>query len=309
MEIVETTADIYQSTFKKWPHIYNSVAFSELNRNKVEALHYLLLEDSKVRFGIVLGEKVEGLFSPFSAPFGGFTMEKPQYIDYINEAVLLLRDYGSKKSKSTKLSLPPLCYNLSQSTEFANALSHFGSVEYIDVNYYFDIAKFIDYEDIIERNARKNLHKSLSEDFEFSHFTNHDVEGVERAFEVIRCNRAEHGYPLRMSLDDVLHTIENIIQADFFVLTHEGVDVAAAQVFHVAEGVAQVIYWGDLKEYSQLRTMNLLSYRIFEYYYKAKEIKLLDIGPSTENGVPNVGLCDFKESIGCSTSPKFCFKI
>jgi hypothetical protein len=92
-------------------------------------------------------------------------------------------------------------------------------------------------------------------------------------------------------------------------LTHEGVDVAAAQVFHVAEGVAQVIYWGDLKEYSQLRTMNLLSYRIFEYYYKAKEIKLLDIGPSTENGVPNVGLCDFKESIGCSTSPKFCFKI
>lgn len=309
MKIIETTADNYLKTFRKCPHVYNSVAFSELNSHKVEALHYLLFMDTKVRFGIILGEKADGLFSPFSAPFGGFTMEKPQHIAYINDAVLSLRDYGHAKNKPITLSLPPLCYGFSRSAEFINALSRYGSVKYTDVNYHFDISAFADYESLIEYNAKKNLFKALKEDFVFSSFKGDDTQSVMRAYEIIRLNRAEHNYPLHMSCDDVLRTIKQTIQADFFVLTHDGTDVAAAQVFHVAEGAVQVIYWGDLKAYSNLRTMNLLAYRIFEYYYKTKGIRLIDIGPSTENGIPSAGLCDFKTSIGCSTSPKFCFVI
>ena len=91
-------------------------------------------------------------------------------------------------------------------------------------------------------------------------------------------------------------------------MTHGGVDVAAAQVFHVAKGVAQVVYWGDLRAYSHLRTMNSLAYMLFAYYH-ATGLKVLDIGPSTEGGVPNHGLCEFKEGIGCSVTPKFSFML
>jgi len=36
-------------------------------------------------------------------------------------------------------------------------------------------------------------------------------------------------------------------------------------------------------------------------------MRYIDIGPSTENSIPNYGLCEFKESIGCDISPKYTF--
>ena len=129
---------------------------------------------------------------------------------------------------------------------------------------------------------------------------------MERAYEVIRRNREEHGYPLRMTLEQVWQTVTSVVKADFFVLEHEGRDVAAAQISHVAEGIAQVIYWGDIRKYSALRPMNFLAYSLLDHYYK-QGLRILDIGPSTEDGVPNYGLCEFKENIGCEVTLKYRF--
>ena len=49
--------------------------------------------------------------------------------------------------------------------------------------------------------------------------------------------------------------------------------------------------------------MNFLSFNVFQYY-KNQGIAIIDIGPSTENSIPNHGLCEFKESIGCDISIK-----
>ena len=68
-----------------------------------------------------------------------------------------------------------------------------------------------------------------------------------------------------------------------------------------------MIYWGDIDGYSEERPMNLLAENVYEFYQQ-KGIQVLDIGPSTENGVPNYGLCDFKESIGVSVLIKVYFK-
>lgn len=307
MNIRETTAIEYKETFGKLPHIYNGVEFSELNKYKTERLHYLLFEDTKVRFGIVLGEEADCLLSPFSAPFGGFTTRKPQNTEFIDEAVRLLKSFGENNHKKIILTLPPSIYEGSQVAQNVNALSRYGNIRFIEINYHFNIERFKNYEDVIERNAKKNLHKALKEDFNFIHIDSDDTEKVARAYDVIKANREEHGYPLRMSIDNVLQTIK-IIPADFFILEHSGRDVAAAQVFHIADDICQVIYWGDLRKYSNIRPMNCLSYRIFEYYYK-KGLRILDIGPSTEHGAPNYGLCNFKESIGCSASTKFSFEL
>jgi hypothetical protein len=74
----------------------------------------------------------------------------------------------------------------------------------------------------------------------------------------------------------------------------------------VTPDIVQVIYWGDLPAYSEFKTMNYLSYNIF-IYYKKLGVKYVDIGISTELSVPNHGLCEFKESIGCDLSLKFTF--
>jgi len=78
-------------------------------------------------------------------------------------------------------------------------------------------------------------------------------------------------------------------------------------VFHVSSVVVQVVYWGDLPEYAHLKTMNFLSYKLFEYY-TGTNIHVIDIGPSTENSIPNFGLCEFKESVGCEITNKLTFQ-
>lgn len=307
MIIKETTPEEYNKILEKYPHIYNRVDFSELNATKVEWLHYLLFEDSKVRFGLILGEKTDALLAPFSAPFGGFSFSKSQRLLCIEEAVDTLKDYGSAHQKKIMLTLPPLIYDESQLTKQINVLSRKATVRFVDINYHFNMDTFHDYESVIERNAKKNLHRSLTESLEFTLLDSKNASEVSRAYDVIKKNREEHGYVLKMTLEDVLKTIK-IIPADFFVVSHQGIDVAAAQIFYVSEGICQVIYWGDLKAYAELRTMNYLAYHVFEYYYN-KGIRILDIGPSTEQGIPMYGLCDFKESIGCSTSPKYSFEL
>lgn len=74
----------------------------------------------------------------------------------------------------------------------------------------------------------------------------------------------------------------------------------------VNEQCYQVIYWGDIGEYEMKRPMNYLAYKVYEFYAN-KGIEVLDIGPSTEEGAPNYGLCDFKESIGCEVSMKYSY--
>ncbi|GHT22569.1 hypothetical protein AGMMS4957_12930 [Bacteroidia bacterium] len=56
-----------------------------------------------------------------------------------------------------------------------------------------------------------------------------------------------------------------------------------------------------------MKTMNFLSYKVFEYY-KGAGINIVDIGTSTEEGIPNFGLCEFKESIRCFVDLKYTFR-
>lgn len=127
-------------------------------------------------------------------------------------------------------------------------------------------------------------------------------EHAKQAYDVIAQNRSERGFPLRMTWEQVLETIQ-LVKADFFLVKKEQTSIAAAVVFHVADGIVQVIYWGDLPQYAECKTMNFLSYRLFEHY-KNQGVKMIDIGPSTEDSIPNYGLCEFKESIGCEVRIK-----
>lgn len=306
MEIEELSPHAYAQCFSP-THVYNTVEFNLLNAHKVENVHFLSFNDKKRRMGIILGQRGKQLLSPYSAPFGGFSFNKSQRLYCINMAVEALQKYAKAKGLSVKIALPPLFYDSQQLAETANCLSRYGALGCLEMNYHFPVSAFAQYEEIIERNAKKNLHRSLDENFEFLAIAPNDYDNIANAYDVIRRNRAERGFPLRMTLQDVEKTIQ-LVQADFFLLRHDGNGIAAAQVFHVTKDIAQVIYWGDLREYSSLRPMNYFTYKLFEYYYQSG-LKILDIGPSTEDGIPNYGLCDFKTSIGCIPTPKLVFEM
>ena len=305
MTINEITATEYAALFAPW-HIYNSVPFVQLNAAKAESIHYLAFGDRKQRFGIILGERDGMLRSPFSAPFGGFAQQGVQNLQNMEDAVKLLQDYAASRGQGILVTLPPLFYDESQLSKWVSVFMRAGFRPTIDLNYHFSISRFPEYRSVIDRSARNHLNRSLKSGFRLLQLNSGNRDDVERAYEVIRRNRKERGYPLRMTFEQVWQTVSHVVKADFFVLDYEGRDVDAAQIFHVAPGIAQVIYWGDIREYSDLRPMNYLTYAVFQHYYE-RGLKILDIGPSTEDGIPNYGLCEFKEDTGCEATLKYRF--
>lgn len=287
-------------------HVFNTVAFSTLNEDKCEELRFLELKDRKPRMGITFGLRGSLLCSPFSAPFGGFVFASPDSsLEMVDKAVKALVRYADLRRLSIRITLPPAFYQplLIPKQLFSLSANGFRQL-YDDVNFHFDLQAFSDYKSILWRNARKNLQRAQSEPFVFKRAESQ--EEIIAAYSTIEQNRQSKGYPLKMSLQDVLDTIE-VVRADFFNLSMNGTNVAAAQVFHVAPGVVQVIYWGDVPGFENYRPMNCLAAHLVDYYKKAG-IRYVDVGPSSQFGAPSIGLCNFKESIGCRIENKYTFE-
>lgn len=309
MEISRISPKEYQQLFPTPTSVFNSVAFSELNKEKCNDVHYLVFRDTKNRLGMIVGEKEDSLRIPFSATYGGFSFNSTVACQYYDDACVALKEYAKQLGKPLYITLAPPIYNVTDYTKTFEALMRAGAtIESIEYNQHFELSRFADYESILDSKIKNKLRNALNAGLHFMELDCKNDADVARAYEVIRINHIERGNPLRMSLHNVLDTIK-VIPADFFVVENsEGHDVAAAVIFHTTKDIYQIVYWGDVPEYSHLRPMNFLSYRVFDYYYR-KGLRILDIGISTENGVPNYGLCEFKENIGCYATVKYMLKL
>jgi hypothetical protein len=305
MEIDEVSAKEYAEVIKPY-HVFGTAAFNDMNRSKCDEVFYLLFKDGKCRLGIVGGRINNKFNSPFSAPFGGFSFISGDIrLQYIEEAIRMLKNWAvEKRLASICITLPPPVYEKRFISKQVNCLWRGGfEISKVDLNYSFDLESLNEcYIDRIWHNARKNLRIALNARLQFNKCITDEEKGL--AYDIIRKNREVNGYPLRMTWQQVSETI-HLISSDFFIVyDQKHVPVASAIVFQVSQFVVQVVYWGDIQGYSELKPMNFIAFKLFEYY-RTTGNAIVDIGPSTENSIPNYGLVEFKESIGCSTSTKF----
>ena len=308
MKITRVDATTFNSMFQKWDvPIYNSTDFTELNRAKADSIHYLIIGDGKIRFGIVLGGRNGKLLSPFSAPFGGFVTTTDQSIALTDEAVQLLIGYLRELNMEAEIALPPSLYAPEMLPKQMSALLRHGELMFADLNYHYELCPDASVESRMQRNARKNYRKALAQGFKIEILDRNSTADIARAYAVIQANRQHKGYPLRMPLADVIATAP-IVDAEFMVMSLNGQDVAAAQLHRVTPEVMQVVYWGDAPGFEHLRPMNLLAPEVFRHC-RSLGASIVDIGPSSENGIPSPGLCAFKESVGCTPSLKPRFRL
>ncbi len=309
MTIEEVTPQQYKSIITNPYHIYGSVDFNELNAYKAQKVFYFLFKDTKYRLGLIAAKRDHQLVSPFSAPFGGFSfIHEDVKINAIEEAVDVLEEWCLTNGiKQISYTLPPPIYHESFLAKVANVVYRKSyRITHCEVNFHFDLAKMTDdYMQDIWHNARKNLKIALANELDF--LLCDTSEQKNEAYDIIQQNRAIRGKPLRMTWEQVEKTT-TVITTDFFLVRDKNdTPVAAAIVFSVTPHVVQVIYWGDLPAYQSLKTMNYLSFKVFDFY-KQQGKKFVDIGYSTENSVPNYGLCEFKESLGCDLQPKHTYE-
>lgn len=306
MEVLEVSPEQYSGFFPSPYHIFNSGAFAALNAYKCEKLFCLVFKDSKVRLGLTAGLRNGMLVSPFSAPFGGFQFAKADVtLRQMDTAVEALEAWARNSGlQAIRLGLPPAFYHPDFVAKQTSVLRRAGYEAFLpEVNYQFATARLLEpLEDYTWYNARKNLKRAQSFGLRFEVLP---AERAKEAYDIIARNRQERGFPLRMTWEQVYETIQ-VVPADFFMVYREQEAVASAVVFHVAPQTVQVIYWGDLPQFAEYKTMNFLSSQLFAHYH-TQGIAMVDIGPSTEDGIPNHGLCEFKESIGCQLDIKSMF--
>ena len=299
MEILEVTPEVFDDNFPKPIHIFNSGAFTKLNESRFEKVFYLIFKDTKVRLGIIFGLKDQVLLSPFSASFGGFELVNDDIKLYqIDAALESLTKWASiQKISGIKMIPPPFFYKEDFSAKIINCLYRSGfETKNIELNYHFQTSHLSEtYLQDIWYNAKKNLKKANSFGLVFEKLDS--SQGI-LAYNVIAQNRSQRGFPLRLTWEQLNKTM-TVIQMDFFLVKSSKETIGAAIVYYMTPDIVRVIYWGDLPEFSECKTMNFLSFKLFNYY-KEQGIKMIDIGHSTVDSIPNNGLCEFKESIGCS---------
>ena len=307
MSIIESTPTEFKLIVQNPFSVFDSMDFSNLNSAKVDEVKYLIFHDGKKnRFGLVCGI-IDGIMkAPFSAPYACFSRISGDskilnYSDAVKELVEYARNKGLKKIRIT---LPPNVYDESHIARVFNSLYVSGfRIAGCDLNYHYNLDNFnLQYEMSIDPKARQKLRAAIKHDLKFQ-----KTEDVKTVYEIIHQNRTAKGYPLWMSYQNVLDTIK-VVKTDFFLIFSNKEAIASSIVYHCAPERAQVIYWGNKEGTDDLRAMNFLAYKSFEYY-KERAFKFFDIGPSTEYSRPNFGLCDFKQSIGCDVSTKLTFEL
>lgn len=308
MNILEINKEDYHREIGCSFHKYNSAQFNYLNEQNTEKVYYLLFKDTEYRLGIIAGLNKDSIRSPFSAPFGGFSFKKKNVkLLYLKKALLLLESWAKENGiKNIEITLPPVFYHDTFIAKEINTLFLTNyKIKNVDLNYHFETI-FLDesYEQKIWYSAKKSLVKSMKNKIHFKKCSRNEEK--KQAYETIKLNRNLRGFPLKMKYEDIEKT-DHIIKKDFFLVSLENkIPLASAIIFHISDQIVQVVYWGDNPNYSNLCSMNFISYMIFKYY-KEMNIKIVDIGISTENSIPNYGLCEFKESIGCKIVPKLSF--
>lgn len=300
MQIIEVSAKEYSNIFPEAPYAYNTVAFNELNEAKCDRMHFLVFRDSKARLGIITGERDNKLQSPFSAPFGGFTDNRPQPITAYIAATEALKEHFS--GKEIAITLPPAFYAPDATAKSAYALEKAGAKCRIVPNYHFDLTANKNAESALFRDARHNLAIASSAGFRFHRLTFTD-EHLARVYRVIAENRKEKGYHLAMTEREIANTISAIMPCDLFAVKYNGIYMASAIVYRPAHGIAQVIYWGDTAESRDKHPMAILCTGIFNYYKEAG-LAITDAGPAGDFDKLNEGLCIFKEHLGCIATVK-----
>lgn len=282
MTVRELTFEEFNRLFgEDIPVVFGNSDFNKLNAYKADEVRAIgLFDDGNVMGGQIFGRVGAEWRAPFSAPFS---------LPFLKEGIDADTFYKTVKERqhfeSLVVTWPSPIYTSLEPPVTGRVVE--------DYNYHYPLERFRDFEKYMSKAGRKNLHAASRHDFNFY------KTDLESAYRIIEANRSAMDYPLAMTLKQVAETMD-IIPADFFRLTLDGVDVASAIVFEVAKGIVQVVYWGDLPFSRPMRAMNALAKNVFEWYSQNRpDIDIVDLGPSSKNGILNEGLARFKLSLGC----------
>lgn len=309
--VERVTPDAYSALFSdRAPGlhtVFNSPAFTQLYTHKCRSIHYLAFRRrNRVVAGITAGETGGMLQSPFSAPYGGFTLLAAPAIALLTGLTDSLTGYARELGLGIRITLPPMYMAPAEISAWAYVLGLREGVRITtDINYHIPLDGTAGYNSRMAPAARRNLRRALHSNLRFLH-PETTPEAIKRAYAIIKTNHEAMGYPMNVSEADTVRTCM-VLHGDVFTVTgSDGTDVAAAIFYRSCKGIAHNAVWGDIPTYRSLRPMNFLAHSI-ACHYRNEGLKTLDLGTASLCGRPQPGLCHFKETLSALPTLKYTF--
>ncbi|MBN1598673.1 MAG: hypothetical protein JW894_10290 [Bacteroidales bacterium] len=306
MQLESIDGTEYKKIFNRETIVFNTVEFNLLNRSRCDSLEFLLFHDGNKKLGLIAGIRDGNLSAPFSAPFSCFSVSDSNIrISYIDNALSLFEEFAlSGGTDSITLVLPPSFYCEALISKIAVCLNKNSFTDFLSVNHHFNTCDYNRYsEGRMGKDVRYNIKYALKSGLVFK--PAEDPDDFSRAYDVIEINKKSKNRPQSMTFDQIMD-MTKITEVDFLMVMKDDLPVASAIIYNHSPEIAQVIYWGDIPEFSRYYPMNFLAFNIFRFYYE-KGTSVIDLGTSMLGNEPNVGLINFKDNIGAITSLKFSF--
>jgi len=295
----------YNHYFPTNPHPFISEPFIELNKEKTQRIVCLIEKIQKPVLGLIAGLDNGILKSPFSAPFGGFHFRKEiMYISEIDNFISSLKEYIiSQGIKGIEITLPPDIYHPTFNAKTVNSLIRNGfQFKIPDITGWINLQQFK--KAFAQKNSREYYRQAIRNKLVFSQVF--EQKEQQEIYDLIYQNRAQFGRPIFMTLQDILDT-SNLWPADFFKVTTDDGNILASAIFYRNHPeIIYAVFWGDKEIARPLRAMDFLAFNLWSYY-KDLGFKYIDVGISTEEGIPNEGLIRFKETHESNSSLRYKF--
>ena len=303
--LIETSAKLFKHIISVDPHPFITEKFIESNKHKVERIIRLVENENKTSFGLVAGIKDGIIYSPFSAPFGGFHFQHNFHYTYeIDDFIAKLQSYLSYKGlKKINITLPPDIYHQSMNAKIINSLIRNGFfIELLEITNWINLLKYDG--EFSYRNSRNYYRQAIKHDLTFHSI--HNLSQKEMIFELIKENRKSMKRPIYMTFNDVQEMM-GLWPVDYFCVNEPNGNMVASAIFYRGHPtIAFAVFWGDNEDGRPFRAMDYLLYNLWKHY-KQLGYEYIDLGISTELGIPNAGLLRFKETHDCVSSLRFCF--
>lgn len=291
-----------------WCDVFNSPEFYKIH--KTNSTIYISITYKNKLVGVCHFIEIEKgiLRSPYRGTYGGLSLNKELSFQNIYDIIShLLKYFKEKKIRSVEIVTEPFSHNLHKSSIILNVFLEKG---FSILNHEINHSIIMDEEPLVNkmmRNNKKRFNKCFKEDFQFDEvFTQFDIRNN---YKLIKENRESNGHKISMSFDQIMEMNSTFPDnLHFFNVSHNNKLVAASICLKINKDVLYVFYWADKSGYESYSPVVFLASGIYDFAKKSN-FKILDVGTSSLNGIPNLGLIAFKENLGFKISPKLTLKL
>lgn len=243
--------------------------------------------------------------SPIRAPFGSVqfssTLKPKVLFDFLK---FVCESLAEKKVTQLFLTNPPDFYSPPASSLLNTFLFNLGfSVERAEVGTVLEMKN--DFDSNISKWELRKLRQAEEEGLRFKQL---DIDALESVYAFILACRKEREYQLSITWETLYATV-NTFKDRFplFAVTHQDDLVAASISIDVGNGVMYNFHSAHPRSYDHLSPVVMLLKGIHHYCIE-QNFRLLDLGTSALEGLPNFGLLDFKLGLGAQPTTKLTFK-